>query len=192
MKMKKKIMVTILTVILMLSSMPVMALDTSNSESGDVKAAFTIEVDSEEEAQEILEYIEKQNAKAEALWQEALSRQCTPIKDTGISPFSFATTDTANSSLWYGFAHATLYCNATYNRLYNGSTPIFGDIYGISVWSSSGPVSNVITNYSVIDQYRTLAVNLSCVVAVQTSISTNYISVTKYAEFYAGGGCTMY
>ena len=192
----KRFFTLIISCVMLISSLTVSAAEPTHNNINEMEPAFIIELENPEDLDDILAEIESNNARANALWEAALEESAnTPLLiDSSINPYGvFSTTSTATFNVSSGFNSAIINTNVTYDRVNNGSYYIFGTIHGVSIWARNGEeVSNVITNYTRIDNQRVLAVNYSFVVGLNTGSSTINTQFTKYIEFNANGSHLVY
>lgn len=192
----KRFFTLLIACVMLMSSLTVSAAEPLNNSINDTEPAFIIEVKDTEELNELLAEIESNNARANALWEAALeeSKNTPQLIDSQISPYGvFSNTSTATFTVSMALKSAIINTNVSYDRVNNGSYYIFGTIYGVNVWARNNePISNLVTNYTRIDNQRVLAVNYSFVVGINTGSSTLNTQVTKYIEFNANGTHVVY
>lgn len=78
----------------------------------------------------------------------------------------------------------------SYDKVYDGNIYTFGTVYNVVVYGrdSGTTVSDSNIQYTRIDSYRTLAVNVSYLVGVKDSSGDfSYYPMNAYIEFYASG-----
>ncbi|MEZ2661199.1 hypothetical protein [Aneurinibacillus aneurinilyticus] len=143
---------------------------------------FTVEVKSEEELNEFLTELSAHNKKSQELWEKALAESENMTEDignigkSGMSPMSLETSTATTVIPWGegGKFKARVGAYVSYDKVNDR----FADVKGFYMYGedSDTTVDNVDYTSKPIDNYRTLAVNATCLVGVKNALG-NHLSV---------------
>lgn len=205
MKKTKHIISMVLALILSIS-LCAPAYATEAQEENNSECAILITVNSPEEYDNVVAELEAHNARANQLWQQALSESWLPESqtsapglnnDTAAPLSSYVVNSKPYNDFISFFTVAYLTFSATYTTTsnVNGAT-VLGEIRDIDVYGRANGTTVTVrdSDKTRIDSGRTLAVHYSCRVGVLNSSDNTYSYYSRqyYVEFYASGGALVY
>ncbi|KIV56448.1 hypothetical protein AM501_09850 [Aneurinibacillus migulanus] len=160
---------------------------------------FTVEVKSEEELNEFLAELSAHNKKSQELWEKALAESENMTEDiknidkSEMSPMSLETSTAETDVPWGsgGRIKARIGAYVSYDKVNDR----FGDVKGFYMYGrdSDTTTDNVDYSHKKIDNYRTLAVNATCLIGVKDAAGTfSYFTYRAYIEFRTDGKGRFY
>lgn len=195
----KTVCLSVIASMLILSPKGVKATENDSEQLKD-NVLFTVEVNTEEERLEFLEWLDNNNKESERQWREMSKREDKDrdnkqLLKTSIMPLSLSTSRATTSVQTPSGKKAYLAAYTTYERGHNGMSYVFGEVYNVVVYANDTEttVSNVVTAHKYADRSRTLIVNYSALVGVKMPAGSIHYYVFKgNIEFYTSGSGFFY
>jgi hypothetical protein len=190
----------VMGVCLFISSAPTLTkAETIEGQTEKENVLFTVTVKDEKELKEFLNELDKNNKKAEKLWEQAqkeeksqnenIDRKETEDLDE-VHASVYTDQRDEHKTIMFNGARAYLGAYAYFTVIWSGAN-VIGSVQNYYFYGddSDTTLSNVVQSYKILDRGRTLALSGNFLVGVASSTgSTRYYPLNTYVEMYVSGG----